>query len=69
VGQTISSSQGGGSFIQFNNQNDLDNGGTSIGNVQIQLSIGHNNSLPHFKITVQVAGPISTTNGPALAPQ
>lgn len=68
--QTISASQGGGSFIQFMNQNDLDNGGTSLGNVQLQLGgIAHGTSFPHFKITVQVTAPITFVNGSTLAPQ
>src|SRR5690554_917257 len=69
MGQTISASQGGGTFIQFNNQSDLDNGGTSIGNVQLQLAITHGNSFPNFKVTVQVTSPISIVNGTTLAPQ
>jgi hypothetical protein len=68
--QTISASQGGGAFIQFNNQSDLDNGGTSFGNVQLQLGgIAHGTSFPHFKITVQVTAPITFVNGSTLAPQ
>jgi hypothetical protein len=66
---SISASQGNGVWIQFLNQNDLDNGGTSIGNVQLQLSIGHDKSLPNFKITVQVTAPITFVNGTTLAPQ
>ncbi|HUH18720.1 hypothetical protein [Albibacterium sp.] len=69
MAQSISASQGNGVWIQFLNQSDLDNGGTSIGNVQLQLSIGHNSSLPNFKITVQVTAPITFVNGTTLAPQ
>lgn len=69
IAQTLSASQGGGAFIQFNNQSDLDNGGTSIGNVQLQLGITHGNSFPHFKITVQVTAPITFVNGSTLSPQ
>jgi len=70
MGQTLSASQGGGNFIQFMNQNDLDNGGTSLGNVQLQLGdMAYGSSFPHFKITVQVTAPITFVNGTTLAPQ
>lgn len=59
---TMTSSQGGGAYIQFNNQNDLDNGGTSIGNIQIQFSIPSGTSEPNWKLTAQVASPITVNN-------
>lgn len=65
---TLSSSQGGGSYIQFNNQNDLDNGGTSIGNIQLQFAIPGGSNESHWKITVQVTSPI-TVNNTTLDPQ
>lgn len=65
---TISSSQGGGAYIQFNNQNDLDNGGVSIGNIQIQFAIPGGNNEKNWKLTVQVTSPI-TVNNTTLDPQ
>lgn len=68
VAQTINSSQGGGTYIQFNNAADLANGGVSLGNIQIQFQLEGGQNVPNWKLTVQVTSPIFI-NGTALDPQ